>query len=179
MALKVPERLRWAVEVLEVQPDDQIMEIGCGHGVAAALVCEHLTDGRLTAIDRSAKMIKVATERNQDCIMAGKASFHIVDLNRVDMSEMGAAHFNKIFAVHVNVFWLKPTNELGIIRQLLAPDGALYLFYEPFEVRQNQETTDKVIKVLDAHRFSSRVIFKNPDIERGVCIVAKPADPST
>ena len=144
-------------------------------GIAAGLICDRLTDGQLTAIDRSAKMIKVATERNHDCITAGKATFYTVDLSRVDVSVMGGARFNKIFAVHVNIFWLKPTNELDIIRELLKPDGALYLFYEPFEVHQNQETADKVIRVLDAHHFSSRVVFKNPDTERGVCIIAKPA----
>lgn len=175
MAVKIPERLRWAVEVLDVQPDDQIMEIGCGHGVAAGLVCARLADGRLTAIDRSPKMINVATERNRDHITAGKARFHTIDLSAVNVGEMGAAHFNKIFAVHVNIFWLKPTNELDIIRQLLTPDGALYLFYEPFQISGNQETADKVMRVLEGHRFSGRVIFKNPEMERGVCIIARPA----
>lgn len=78
--MNVPERLRWAVEVLDVDPNDQIMEIGCGHGVAAALICEQLTTGRLVAIDRSDKMITVASERNRDCIDAGKAAFHTLEL---------------------------------------------------------------------------------------------------
>jgi tRNA A58 N-methylase Trm61 len=173
--MNIPERLRWAVEMLDIDPSDQIMEIGCGHGVAAALVCEQLTDGKLVAIDRSDKMINVASERCQDCIKAGKATFHTVELSDVDVSAFGKAKFNKIFASAVNVFWLKPTNELDVIRDLLMPDGELYLFYEPFEVNQNQETADKVTNVLAAHRFSSRVIFKNLDTERGVCIIGKPS----
>src|SRR5919198_3852667 len=51
----VPERLAWAVEVLHVRPDDEILGIGGGPGVAAGLVCERLTGGgRLVGIDRSA-----------------------------------------------------------------------------------------------------------------------------
>jgi trans-aconitate methyltransferase len=172
--MNVPERLRWAVDVLDVDPADQIMEIGCGHGVAAALVCEQLTSGQFVAIDRSDKMIRTARDRSQDYIDSGKAAFHTLELRDVKPEYFGRMRFNRIFAVHVNLFWMKPTNELDIIRDLLASGGALYLFYEPFEVSQNQETADKVRRVLGAHRYSSRVIFKDLETERGVCIVGQP-----
>ena len=61
----VSERLRTIVEQLEIEPDDCVLEIGCGHGVAAAFVCERLEDGHLTAIDRSPtpKMIEAVKRR--------------------------------------------------------------------------------------------------------------------
>jgi ubiquinone/menaquinone biosynthesis C-methylase UbiE len=41
----VPPRLLWAVERLSVEPDDHLLEIGCGSGVAVSLICDRLGDG--------------------------------------------------------------------------------------------------------------------------------------
>src|SRR5690349_16095401 len=108
MATKIPQRLLWAVEVLAVQPDDQILEIGCGQGVAVSLICEKLGVGKMTAIDQSEKMIETAKHRNQRCVALGRAVFHTVSLGEANFT---SGQFNKIFAVNVNVFWLNPAQE--------------------------------------------------------------------
>lgn len=42
MAGQASERFAWAVDALEVRPAD-LLEVGCGHGVAVSLACERLT----------------------------------------------------------------------------------------------------------------------------------------
>ena len=127
MNSQVPTRLRWAVDTLDVQPGERILEIGCGRGAALALVCERLEDGRVTGLDRSAVALAAAEARLGQALTAGKARLLKTDLAQLKPEET----FDKVFAVNVNVFWINPVHELAVIRRALAPGGRLYLFYEP------------------------------------------------
>ena len=122
------ERLRSVVEQLDVRPYDRVLEIGCGHGVAATLVCERLEEGHLTAVDRSAKMIQAATRRNATYIKAGRAEFLVATLEDLDL---GDRRFDKIFAVRVGLFHRDPERARSIVERWLAPDGGIFVFFDP------------------------------------------------
>jgi ubiquinone/menaquinone biosynthesis C-methylase UbiE len=102
-ASQVPRRLRWTVERLAIAPGDEILEIGAGPGASVSLICEQLTAGRLTAIDRSAVAIQRATERNARHVASGRAAFLQLDLAEVDLVRKALAgqSFDKAFAVNV------------------------------------------------------------------------------
>src|SRR5204863_10132978 len=112
MAGKASERFVWAVDTLEVRPTDRLLEVGCGHGVAVSLVCERLTSGQITAIDRSPKMVEMATRRNREHIAAGRAVLKTAALEQADL---GNERFDTVFAFNVAPFWLEPKNALGIV----------------------------------------------------------------
>jgi ubiquinone/menaquinone biosynthesis C-methylase UbiE len=123
----VNERLRAIVERLEVRPDDRVLEIGCGHGVAATLVCERLERGRLTAIDRSPRMIEAAERRNAQYVEEGKAEFLVATLEDLDL---GDRRFDKVFAVRVGLFHRDPDRARSLAEKWLAPGGAVFAFYD-------------------------------------------------
>src|SRR3712207_6841801 len=127
MASSPSERLVWAVDTLAVDGADRVLEVGCGHGVAVSLVCERLTSGQITAIDRSQKMIEMATRRNREHVAGGRAALTTAAL---DMADFGDERFDKVFAFNVAPFWLQPEDALGIVRRHLAADGAGYLFWD-------------------------------------------------
>src|SRR5262245_19830204 len=126
VAGKPSERFVWAVDTLEVRPADRLLEVGCGHGVAVSLVCERLTTGTITAIDRSPKMIEMATRRNREHVDAGRALFEAIALEDADL---GDRRFDKVFAFNVAPFWQRPEAALGAVREPLTRDGAFYLFW--------------------------------------------------
>src|SRR4051794_32319614 len=127
MAGKASKRFVWAVDTLEVRRADRLLEVGCGHGVAGSPFCERVTTGKITAIDRSAKMIEMATRRNREHVDAGRAVRRSVALEEADL---GDRRFDKVFAFNVAPFWLQPAAALGAVGTHLARDGAVYLFWD-------------------------------------------------
>ncbi len=121
------ERLRSVVEQLDIRPEDRVLEIRCGHGVAATFVCERLEEGHLTAVDRSAKMIQAAIRRNAAYIEAGRAEFLVASLEELDL---GNRRFDKIFAVRVGLFHRDPDRARGIVERWLVPGGAVFAFLD-------------------------------------------------
>lgn len=151
----MPERLRWAVELLELSPDDEVLEIGCGPGVAVALVCERLQGGRITALDRSATAIERTAKRNADHVAEGRAVLLHSDLAG---AELAGRHFDKAFAVNVNLFWAGPADdELTLLHDLLRPGGVLDLVYDTPGEEPARRTAAQVSAALENHGFSASV----------------------
>jgi ubiquinone/menaquinone biosynthesis C-methylase UbiE len=120
-------RLAAIVDQLGIRPNDRVLEIGCGHGVAATMVCERLDGGRLTAIDRSAKMIEAAARRNAAHVEEGKAEFLVADIEEVDL---GKRRFEVIFAVRVGLFHREPERARALAERWLAPGGRVEAFFD-------------------------------------------------
>ncbi len=121
------DRLRAIVDGLGIRPDARVLEIGCGHGVAATLVCERLEGGRLTAVDRSPKMIAAAARRNARHVAAGRAEFLVATLEQLDL---GDRRFDTIFAVRVGLFHREPDRAHALAARWLAPGGAVRAFFD-------------------------------------------------
>jgi ubiquinone/menaquinone biosynthesis C-methylase UbiE len=124
----VSDRLRRIVDDLGIRPDERVLEIGCGHGVAATFVCERLDGGRLTAIDRSPKMIAAAAHRNAAYVQAGTAEFLVAKLEDF---VLGDRRFDTIFAVRVGLFHREPERARALAERWLTPGGRLTAVFDP------------------------------------------------
>jgi ubiquinone/menaquinone biosynthesis C-methylase UbiE len=170
-ASSASDRLRWAVECLDIHPADRLLEIGCGHGVAVSLVCERLDGGSIVALDRSEKMIAAAAARNAHHVASGTATFVHAPAHAADL---GDRRFDKVFAIHVPVFLRgDPAREIAAVRRRLAPGGRLYVFSQPLDATADRETAERLRRVLERSGLAIEHVRIDP-LERGpgVCVVA-------
>jgi cyclopropane fatty-acyl-phospholipid synthase-like methyltransferase len=121
------ERIRWAVDRLDLRPDDRVLEVGCGGGTAVELVCARLAGGSLTAIDRSLTAVKRTRARNAECIAAGRATVFQASFTSAGLADVPDRTFDKIYSINVNLFWTTPArDELALLRRLLVPGGTMF-----------------------------------------------------
>lgn len=152
----MPERIDWAVELLEVRPADEILEFGCGPGVAVAKVCHLLVEGRITAIDRSATAIARAVARNAVHVTAGRAVFEHVDLASYGGQD---DQFDKAFGVNVNRFWISPARaECEVLQRVLRPGGVLRLIYGAPAPGRAGDVAGPIAARLTEYQFTTEVI---------------------
>ncbi|MCQ6559894.1 class I SAM-dependent methyltransferase [Paenibacillus mendelii] len=167
----VAERHLWALDVMNIAPSDRILEIGCGYGHMASLICSHLIEGRITAIDRSEKMIQAAKKRTAPFMSLDKVRFVTASIHEADL---GTERFDKVFAVNVNVFWMKAERELAAIKQHLLPDGHVYLFIQPPAPGRLRTISDLMShNLLEAGFTVSNVVVEPRHPVQMVCVISK------
>ena len=124
----IPARIRWAVDFMEVQPNDHVLEIGCGPGAGAELICSRLVGGKLFAIDRSESGVDRTRRRCAKFIEAGRLTVRQIDLATL---RVPVKRLTKVFAFNVNLFWVRDcADEVALLHERVLPGGAVYLFFD-------------------------------------------------
>jgi len=137
----IPARIRWAVDFMDVQPSDHILEIGCGPGAGAELICSRLETGKLFAIDRSESGVDRTKRRCAAFIKAGRLTVRQIDLATL---RVPVKRLNKVFAFNVNLFWVRDcADEVALLHERVLPGGAVHLFYESTRPEQVPEMIRK------------------------------------
>ena len=147
--------------MLDVGPDEYILEIGCGYGHMIGLVCDRLKSGHITAIDRSEAMIRAANERNKPHLKSGKAKVLRQDL--LD-SRSPPASFDKVFLFNINSFWMDPVQELAEISRILRPSGEFHIFHQPPPGHDLSEFMEAFLRNLSENGYNIRATVMNEDL---------------
>jgi cyclopropane fatty-acyl-phospholipid synthase-like methyltransferase len=111
---------------LNLTEQDQVFEIGFGHGETLNRIARQVPKGRMGGIDFSQVMVSHARRRNRKWIDQGR-----MDLRLGDSAEIpdDVGHFTKVFSVHTIYFWQRPADHLSQAFRILHPRGRLVLGY--------------------------------------------------
>ena len=130
MALRASNRKRnvWAVGLLEVAPDDRVLEVGFGPGVAIGELARRASRGLVVGVDHSDAMVALATSRNRRAVRDGR-----VRLVRASADDLPAfdVRFDKVLAVNNIGMWQEPARALSRLRDTMAPDGRIAIVSQP------------------------------------------------
>src|SRR5215204_6310302 len=121
------QRTRWAVDLLDVRPDDHVLEIGFGPGVGIEALAERAPRGVVWGIDHSALMVRTATKRNVRAATAGRVRLVLGSVE--DLPDVGP--LDRILAVNNAGMWPDPPTRLRELRARLRPGGVILLASQP------------------------------------------------
>jgi SAM-dependent methyltransferase len=121
-------RNRWAAQLLDVQPTDHVIELGCGPGVAIAALADRAVRGLVVGVDHSLVMIRQARRRNRAAVRAGRVRLMHTPVESLSMSD---GPFDAALAVNTVGMWPDPSTRLRELARLLRPGGRIALVSQP------------------------------------------------
>ncbi|MBW8636670.1 class I SAM-dependent methyltransferase [Hoeflea sp. WL0058] len=128
------ERSRWTVDLLELREGQDILEIGCGPGLALEKCLAAVAAGRVVGIDHSELMIRQAGRRLHSCIESGRLKLQIGGLE-ILYEETDA--YDRIFSINVIQFLGDMDRVFALLLDRLKPGGLCATTLQP----RNQEAT--------------------------------------
>jgi ubiquinone/menaquinone biosynthesis C-methylase UbiE len=121
-------RNRWAVQLLDVQPTDRVIELGCGPGVALAAIATRATRGLVVGLDHSQVMISQARRLNRAAVGTGRVVLIHAPVESLSLSDVP---FDAALAVNTVGMWPDPTARLRELARVLRPGGRIALVSQP------------------------------------------------
>jgi len=161
----VPPRITAAVELLDPQPGDTVLEVGGGTGVSAGLICDRLHGGRLIALDRSAKATARTVERNPEHVEAGRLEAVTGPLAELARLTGQVGSVDRALAVNVNAFWTGPADrELTALHGALRPGGLVVLAWGADGPQSTTRLVEPTAEGLRRYGFCAVAAIDHPHV---------------
>jgi ubiquinone/menaquinone biosynthesis C-methylase UbiE len=129
----------WVTELLDVRPNDTVLEVGFGPGVTIGRLSKLAPRGSVDGVDPSHEMVEQASARNATAIQNSR-----VDLQRgsVDGLPFDQDSFDKVLAINSMQVWPDALAGLREIRRVMKPAGRLALGFTAHSGQLNEGLTE-------------------------------------
>jgi ubiquinone/menaquinone biosynthesis C-methylase UbiE len=112
------------IEMLDVRPNDKVLEVGFGPGVAIQLLLDRVPAGSVAGVDQSQEMVRQAATRNADALRSRKVDLRYGSVERLPFAD---ETFDKALAINSMQAWPDPRAGLQEIRRVLKRGGMVAL----------------------------------------------------
>jgi ubiquinone/menaquinone biosynthesis C-methylase UbiE len=131
MTRKTIAHAQWTADLLDVQPDDDVLEIGFGNGSNIKLLLERAVRGTVTGAEISETAIEMASKKNAKAISEGKVKLHLASGNTLPFKDEG---FDKVCTVATAYVIEEPGAVFKEMYRVLKPIGRAAV---TFPIREN------------------------------------------
>jgi ubiquinone/menaquinone biosynthesis C-methylase UbiE len=152
----------WVSDLLEVGPNDKVLEVGFGPGMVIHRLSKLAPAGHVAGIDQSREMVEQARARNATDIQSGR-----VDLRHgsVESLPFDDNSFERALAINSMQVWPDAVAGLREIWRVMKPGGAIALGFTPYSGQPNKGLTE----TLTGAGFEKARVLETPD---GFCALA-------
>ena len=131
MTPKTIAHARWTADLLDIQPEDRIIEVGFGNGANIKLLLERAVRGSVTGAEISRTAIEMASKKNASAIAEGRVKLHLAEGNKLPAEKN---KFDKACSVATAYVIEKPGEVFKEMLRVLKPGGRAAV---TFPVREN------------------------------------------
>lgn len=135
MAMTNAPMNRLAADLLDVQPDDHILEIGFGPGTLIRILARRAPRGSVAGVDHSKVMVEQASRRNEEFVRTGRVEAKEGSVSKLPFPD---GRFTKVCAVNSFHLWPSPEKDLREVRRVMKEGGLLLLSLRMKHPRQNR-----------------------------------------
>lgn len=112
------------VGVLDVQPGDNVLEIGHGAGGLIRLIAERTDAASIRGVDPSPEMRDQARRHNRKAVRAGRIQF---DLGTADHTGLPDASVDRVVSVNNVAIWPDLEAAVGELHRVVRPGGTVVI----------------------------------------------------
>jgi ubiquinone/menaquinone biosynthesis C-methylase UbiE len=129
----------WVTDLLKVEPNDSVLEVGAGPGVVIQRLSKLASEGHVAGVDLSREMVAQAGARNEIAIRNGSVDLRQGSVERLPFEDNS---FDKALAINSMQVWPDAVAGLREMRRVLKPGGRIALGFTPHAGQPKQGLTE-------------------------------------